>query len=172
MKLLLNNFLSMEVFLFQKNPCSFQQVIPHIFGKLLFLTKKNSESIKDLFGTLQANKTYCFSTHPGPFGWCATCDLNAKEWEKGHCSKKHPKNPEELTVPTPSKVKYKNTERNKHLYNWQVRVQVLVQALNPKEWKGIWGPPTHPITPRFEWECMVQIEAPSTPECKQRKNTG
>merc|ERR1719341_2072963 len=50
-----------------------------------------TESIKDLFGTLQANKTYCFSTHPGPFGWCATCDLNAKELEKGHCSKKHPK---------------------------------------------------------------------------------
>ena len=64
-----------------------------------------TNSIKDLFSTLKANKTYCFSTDAGPFGWCATCDIDAKKLEKGHCDRPNrPKNPEELLIPSLSKV--------------------------------------------------------------------
>ena len=69
-----------------------------------------TDSIKDLFSTLKANKTYCFSTEHGSFGWCATCDLDAREFEKGHCGMTtdgkpaQPRNPEELIVPSISKV--------------------------------------------------------------------
>ena len=30
-------------------------------------------SIKELTENIRNNKTYCFQTDPGPFGWCATC---------------------------------------------------------------------------------------------------
>ena len=30
-------------------------------------------SIKQLTENIRNNKTYCFKTDPGPFGWCATC---------------------------------------------------------------------------------------------------
>ena len=30
-------------------------------------------SIKELTENIRNNKTYCFKTDPGPFGWCATC---------------------------------------------------------------------------------------------------
>ena len=74
----------------------------------MFSLHINLESIKDLFSSLKANKTYCFSTDAGPFGWCATCDVDAKKLEKGHCDlsfpRPHPKNPEELIIPSLSKV--------------------------------------------------------------------
>ena len=30
-------------------------------------------SIKELTENIRNNKTYCFKTDPGPFGWCTTC---------------------------------------------------------------------------------------------------
>ena len=32
-------------------------------------------SIKELTENIRNNKTYCFNTNPGPFGWCATCKV-------------------------------------------------------------------------------------------------
>lgn len=80
-----------------------------------FVNKINSESIRDLFSSLKANKTYCFSTDTGPFGWCATCDVDAKKNERGYCAEEvcrsdgkcttpPIKNPEELMIPSLSKV--------------------------------------------------------------------
>ena len=32
-----------------------------------------SNDLKDLTSTIKANKTYCFKTEAGQYGWCATC---------------------------------------------------------------------------------------------------
>ena len=34
-----------------------------------------SESLEELTAKIKANKTYCFDTRPGPYGWCATCNV-------------------------------------------------------------------------------------------------
>ena len=34
-----------------------------------------SSSVKDLTAKIKTNQTYCFDTHVGPYGWCATCNV-------------------------------------------------------------------------------------------------
>ena len=34
-----------------------------------------SHVLKDITSSIMANKTYCFDTNPGPYGWCATCKV-------------------------------------------------------------------------------------------------
>jgi len=46
------------------------------------------------------NKTHCFGRDPGEYGWCATCDPNAKENTQGYCSGTKEK---EAAVPMPNK---------------------------------------------------------------------
>ena len=34
-----------------------------------------TDSVKKLTEKIQSNKTFCFKTVPGDFGWCATCKV-------------------------------------------------------------------------------------------------
>ena len=34
-----------------------------------------TDSLKKLTEKIQSNKTFCFKTVPGKFGWCATCKV-------------------------------------------------------------------------------------------------
>ena len=34
-----------------------------------------TESLKRISEKIQRNETFCFKTHPGEFGWCATCQV-------------------------------------------------------------------------------------------------
>ena len=35
----------------------------------------SSDNLKELTNSLNSNKTYCFKTDPGKFGWCGTCEV-------------------------------------------------------------------------------------------------
>ena len=35
-----------------------------------------TDSLAELKALLEMNKTYCFRTSSGPFGWCATCKVS------------------------------------------------------------------------------------------------
>ena len=41
-----------------------------------------TDLIKKLTEKIQSNKTFCFKTDPGKFGWCATCKVG---WECCQC---------------------------------------------------------------------------------------
>ena len=76
--------------------------------------RKITQSVND-------NRTYCFSTKQGPYGWCATCKVEfflgillkivfffqrgAKKGERGYCPDQDlPKNPEEVAWPNATEV--------------------------------------------------------------------
>ena len=38
-----------------------------------------TDLIKKLTEKIQSNKTFCFKTEPGTFGWCATCKVGLQD---------------------------------------------------------------------------------------------
>ena len=59
-----------------------------------FLNSTPTESVliptRELSGlaqSLRQNKTYCFKTDPGPWGWCATCKVTSRLIDINNVSK-------------------------------------------------------------------------------------
>ena len=89
-----------------------------------FLEHRPTEALLIPTDKMNNNKTYCFSTRNGPFGWCATCkvghpsncgiifkfeigQLGAKKGERGFCPQNKnidPKNPDEVAWPNATEV--------------------------------------------------------------------
>ena len=40
-----------------------------------------ADALRDLTSKINANKTYCFDTKPGPYGWCATCRVRMNKFD-------------------------------------------------------------------------------------------
>merc|ERR1712142_897350 len=77
-------------------------------GKVVVPTESlllQTDILTQLTETLNTNKTFCFKTDAGQFGWCATCEKDAKKGNPGFCPQgnEDPENPSEIALPTITK---------------------------------------------------------------------